>query len=267
MRIHIRHVTTYEYGDLATQGVLALRLTPLDGPGQRVLDWKVEVSGEAPACAYTDAFGNTVHLGAAHGGHHELAIVAGGTVETRDCGGVAGMTGEAVMREIFLRATPSTTADAAIVALANAARAETRLATMHALMGAVHAAVAYTPDSTDSRTTAAEALAVGRGVCQDHAHVMLAAARSLGIPARYVTGYLLLEDGAAAAAHHAWVEADIETLGWVGFDAANDLCPTERYIRLASGLDAQSAAPIRGVRRGGAGHSLHVDVTVTQSGD
>lgn len=266
MRIQIRHVTTYHYGDLATQGVLALRLTPPDGGAQRVLDWKVEVSGEAPACAYIDAFGNLVHLGAAHGGHSALEIVASGTVETRDCGGVAGATGEAVMREIFLRATPSTTADAAILALANAARAQTRLETMHALMGAVHAAIAYTPDSTDSRTTAAEALAAGQGVCQDHAHVMLAAARSLGIPARYVTGYLLLEDAAPAAAHHAWVEADIETLGWVGFDAANDLCPTERYVRLASGLDAQAAAPIRGVRRGGAGTNLLVDVVVSEAG-
>lgn len=262
MLIHIRHTTTYHYPAPVSHAVLALRLTPPEGPGQRVQDWRIEAPGAHTPCTYTDAFGNVVHLATTPGAHEALTITASGTVETADTGGIAGHTGEAVKPEIFLRPTQATAPDAAITALALAARAETRLASMHALMALVHAAIAYTPNSTHSRTTAAEALAAGQGVCQDHAHVMLAAARSLGIPARYVTGYLLLHDAAAAPAHHAWVEAEVETLGWVGFDAANNLCPTERYVRLATGQDAAAAAPIRGIHRGNAASRLTVEVTV-----
>lgn len=262
MRIQVSHVTTYLYPSDASHAVLALRLTPPSGNGQTVEAWRVDAPGLSALSAYVDAFGNTVHIASAPAGHDVLRIAASGIVTTTDTGGVVGVTGEAAPAEIFLRATEATRADAAILALAQGAAGEGTLATMHRLMQAVHDAVAYLPDSTDSRTTAAEALAAGAGVCQDHAHVMLAAARSLGIPARYVTGYLLLEDGAAAPAHHAWVEADVDTLGWVGFDAANNLCPTERYVRLACGLDAASAGPIRGIRRGGAGDSMLVEVEV-----
>jgi transglutaminase-like putative cysteine protease len=139
---------------------------------------------------------------------------------------------------------------------------------MHALMEAVHERVEYDIAATHAATTAAQAFDAGRGVCQDHAHILIGLARSIGIPARYVTGYLVLDeagDGAVrdAAAHHAWAEAMIPDLGWVGFDPANCLCPTERYVRLTSGLDAASAAPIRGVRRGLGRESLVVEVSVT----
>jgi transglutaminase-like putative cysteine protease len=264
MRLHIRHTTTYRYPAPATHAVLALRLTAPDGPGQKVLDWQVAGPGIDPTAAYTDAFGNTVLVAAAPNGHTLLEISAIGTIETFDTGGVAGHTGEAATPDIFLRSTPTTAADAAIARLAESVRTDSRLAAMHALMGAVHQAVAYDTSTSDSRTTAAEAMAAGSGVCQDHAHIMLAAARLLGIPARYVTGYLYLEDEAVSAAHHAWMEAHIETLGWVGFDAANDVCPTENYVRLATGLDAASAAPIRGVRRGDATDAMQVEVSVTR---
>lgn len=263
MRITIRHHTTHRYGATASQAVLALRLTPPSGPGQRVLDWRIEGPGLASGCSYTDAFGNLVHLATAHAGHETLEIVATGVVETVDTGGVAGRTGEAATPEVFLTATAATMPDAAITALAEAARGESRLASLHALMQAVHDAISYRPETTHSRTTAAEALAAGQGVCQDHAHVMLAAARVLGIPARYVTGYLLLEAAGPAAAHHAWIEAEVDGLGWVGFDAANNLCPTERYVRLTTGVDAAGAAPIRGVRRGGSGDRMEVVVEVS----
>ena len=112
--------------------------------------------------------------------------------------------------------------------------------------------VAYEVGVTNTHTTAADALKDGRGVCQDHAHVFISAARSLGIPARYVSGYLLAGTGDEPSdANHAWAEAWLDGLGWVGFDPANGVCPTDRYVRLASGLDAAFAAPIRGTRRGG----------------
>jgi transglutaminase-like putative cysteine protease len=124
--------------------------------------------------------------------------------------------------------------------------------------------VEYVPGATGAHTGAAEALGDGKGVCQDHAHIFISAARTLGIPARYVTGYLVLDDPGPAPAHHAWAEAYVEALGWVGFDVANRICPTERYVRLACGLDAGYTAPVVGSRRGGSGESLNVCVAVQQ---
>ena len=105
-------------------------------------------------------------------------------------------------------------------------------------------------------------LAAGVGVCQDHAHIFISAARACGIPARYITGYLLMDESHPAEAHHAWAEAWIEGLGWVGFDVANCICPTEKYVRLAAALDAYYAAPVRGSRRGGDAEKLDVAVNV-----
>ncbi len=138
--------------------------------------------------------------------------------------------------------------------------------------------VEYVKGATDAHTEAAEALADGKGVCQDHAHIFIAAARTLAIPARYVTGYLVMHgdgpdpdeeaadtaEAAPADAHHAWAEAWVEALGWVGFDVANRVCPTDHYVRLACGLDASYAAPIIGSRRGGGGEKLEVSVAVQQ---
>ena len=114
-------------------------------------------------------------------------------------------------------------------------------------------------------TSAAEAFAAGSGVCQDHAHIFIAAARQLGIPARYVTGYLHMSGrGAARRPTTPGRRPMCADLGWVGFDPANHICPTERYVRLACGFDAASAAPISGTRRGGGEEALTVDVMVRQ---
>jgi transglutaminase-like putative cysteine protease len=116
-------------------------------------------------------------------------------------------------------------------------------------------------------TSAAEAVALGEGVCQDHAHALIAAARTVGMPARYVSGYLHTDsEGNVHDAAHAWAELWVDTLGWVGFDPANRCCPDERYIRLGSGFDARDAAPIRGVAQGGVSatgtESMNVEVEV-----
>ena len=266
MRIAITHVSEYHYDGPPAPTVQALRLTPALVSGQKLLSWKIEAPGYDGACSYTDGFGNKVDLVSAPGDLSVVRVVAEGVVETSDTGGITGWTGEAVAPGAFLRVSPVTASSPEIEALAESVRRPDRLSTLHALMDAVHERVAYVTDSTDAHTTAAAALLEGRGVCQDHAHIFIAAARFLGIPARYVTGYLLLEDASGAAAHHAWAEAMVENIGWVGFDAANRLCPTDRYVRLGAGLDAASAAPIRGVRRGVGGESLTVEVAVRESG-
>jgi transglutaminase-like putative cysteine protease len=202
--------------------------------------------------------------------HDGLTIEASGVVETEDrCGIVRGLK-ESAPRRVFLRETPRTRPDKAIRDLARSVSggsepAET-LDCLHGLMRAVRDAVEYEIGATHQNTTAAEALAAGKGVCQDHAHVFISASRLLAIPARYVCGYFLSGTIAPSEAHHAWAEAWVDGLGWVGFDAANGMCPTERYVRLACGLDAASASPVRGTQRGGENEDLDVKVEVEQQG-
>jgi transglutaminase-like putative cysteine protease len=141
------------------------------------------------------------------------------------------------------------------------------LARLHALMRAVHENLAYEVGHTDTETTAAAALERGRGVCQDHAHVFIAACRALDIPARYASGYLWSgDDDAAHDASHAWAEAHIDGLGWMGFDGANGKHPDETYVRVAVGLDYRATAPMRGVRCGAASEEMRVQVRVHRAG-
>jgi transglutaminase-like putative cysteine protease len=163
---------------------------------------------------------------------------------------------------VFKRETAKTAPDDAIRELTADLKAPDAIDRLHELMAVVGERVKYVVGATNASTSAAEALKAGRGVCQDHAHLFISAARLMGVPARYVSGYFVTES--ASEAQHAWAEAFIEGLGWLGFDPANQVCPTERYVRLASGLDAASAAPITGNRRGGLDEVLDVFVEVQQ---
>jgi transglutaminase-like putative cysteine protease len=261
MLISVRHITRYDYAEPVSYAIQSLRLTPAPFKGHRIVDWRVHVAGAGQPLQFRDGFGNLVHL-ITVGPHQNLSIEASGTVETADSHGVVDGLADPSPPRIYLRETPQTRPEPAIGELARCVAASDRLDRLHALAAAIRDGVDYMPGITDAHTNAAEALAAGKGVCQDHAHIFIAAARSLGIPSRYVTGYLLLEDPAAATAHHAWAEAWVEGLGWVGFDIANRICPTDRYVRLAAGLDAKGAAPISGSRRGGETEKLAVSVEV-----
>ncbi len=135
---------------------------------------------------------------------------------------------------------------------------------LHALSARITAAVPYEIGLTQATTTAEEAIEIGGGVCQDHAQIFVAAARHMGYPARYVSGYLLMSDRVHQDASHAWAEAYIEPLGWVGFDVSNGYSPDERYVRVATGLDYREAAPVSGLRFGKAGEAMSIDIQVQQ---
>jgi transglutaminase-like putative cysteine protease len=185
-------------------------------------------------------------------------------VQTTDMAGVLRGHRELAPPEAYLRDTEATEADAGLKALSKVLRdAENTLAGCHDLSDAIADAIVYRPGTTHAATTAAQALAQGEGVCQDHAHVLISAARAADIPARYVSGYLHSgADGVGHEAAHAWAELFVQGIGWIGFDPANRCCPDARYIRLGSGLDAQDAAPIRGVSRGQGVEMLAVTVAV-----
>lgn len=264
MRFTIRHATRYDYDTAGSLAVQRLRMTPADNPAQRIRNWRIEAPGIEVAPSYLDGFGNRVHLIAHNEIYESLTIVAGGEAETSDTGGVLGELPETCNPALFMRRTSHTDSSPEIDTMAERLASGATVARLHHLMEAIASRVEYIADTTDTGTTAAQAFAAGAGVCQDHAHIFIAGARCLGIPARYVTGYLHLEGDVPSAAHHAWAEAYVRGLGWVGFDPANRICPTERYIRLACGFDAAGAAPIAGTRRGGGAEVLTVDVVVQQ---
>jgi transglutaminase-like putative cysteine protease len=265
MLIAVHHRTAYRYSRAFNHSVQSLRLFPPSGISQRVVEWHVDIPGLDHASRYTDAFGNQVALVTPPGASDHLDIIAHGLIETIDTAGVAGFTGEAVPPGVFLRPERMTETSPSIETMAKSCQAPARLTTLHNLLAAIHKTVAYDTEATHALTTAIEAFKAKRGVCQDHAHIFIGAARILGIPARYVTGYLLVEGETSSVAHHAWAEAYVDELGWIGFDAANGVSPTEYYVRLAVGLDAITAAPVRGNMRGGGDEKLTVEVVVDAS--
>jgi transglutaminase-like putative cysteine protease len=262
--ISIRHSTNYSYGGVGSFAVQRLRLTPTDNRAQKVRCWSITAKGMEDGAEYLDGFGNRVHLITHCKPFEELTVRAEGEVETTDTGGVIGDLGEAANPLLFLRSTPLTESSPAIDAMADDVAGKDPLDRLHRLLQAIAGRVDYVKNSTDAATSAEQAFAAGKGVCQDHAHIFIAAARRAGIPARYVSGYLHVAGEEGAVANHAWAEAYVGNLGWVGFDPANDICPTEHYVRLACGFDAPSAAPISGTRRGGGAESLTVDLAVRQ---
>lgn len=265
MILTVEHVTTYTYDQPVRGVVQSHRLTPSRYPGQTVRDWSVSVSDGIRGGSWRDGAGDMVQGWSVPGPVETITVTVTGEVETQDMAGILRGHRERIAPLVYLRDTLPTRADRALSEIAAAERegAAGPLDLAHRLSAAVGTAIAFTPGATEAHTTAAEALAQGRGVCQDHAHALIATARACDLPARYVSGYLFLEavDTPQEAAH-AWAEIWIEGLGWVGFDPANRCCPDERYIRLASGFDAAHAAPIRGTARGPGQESLAVRVAV-----
>jgi transglutaminase-like putative cysteine protease len=267
MRIHVRHETTYRYDRAVDSTAQLVRMMPRDHAGQRVLAWRVVEAPDRVPPQIEDGYGNLVHMLTLNRQHLGATICAEGVVETSDTNGIVRDAVERLPPAFFLRQTDATEPDEAIAALAaEVAGIGDAVERMHGLMGLIRERMAYEVGATVARTSAAEALSQGRGVCQDYAQIFLGAARRLDTPARYVSGYLWENrDGTPGEAGHAWVEAHIDKLGWVGFDPTNGVSPTEAHVRVAIGLDYLEALPVRGVRRGAAAESLTVSVEVTQT--
>lgn len=269
MRLRISHSTTYRYEPAATGVIQIIRMTPGSHDGQYVAEWQIDLSTDARLQMHEDAFGNVTHV-ITHGAIEDLTITAEGLVETHDTGGVLRGTDERFPPSLFLRETALTTASPAMTTFVRELRSESEddvLGFLHALMTQINEHMTFDEDPTHSGTAAAEAFGLKRGVCQDYAHIFIACARAGLVPARFVSGHFLRSDGAVhQAAGHAWAEAFVPHLGWVGFDAANCICTTDAHVRVAVGLDYLGAAPVRGTRYGGGTETLTVQVRVEQAG-
>ena len=266
MRLAIRHTTRYRFADPIAHGLQRLRLTPKETQGQKILDWTMEYEGAREELTYEDQNHNHVTLVSVLEGAQQVVITCRGTIQTEDKAGVIGQHAGHLPLWAFLGLTDLTRPGPRIRQLiASVARSdEGMVPTLHNLSTAISERVSYDVGHTGVDTTAEESCAAGHGVCQDHAQIFIAAARALEIPARYVSGYLMMDDRIEQEATHAWAEAWVQGLGWVGFDISNGISPDPRYVRVATGRDYRDAAPITGISFGAVTEELSVDLAVEQ---
>ena len=240
MRIRISHATTYRYDAPPGAVTQLLRLTPRNHDGQYVASWRIDLSRDATLHQHEDAFGNITHSFTAEGPFGELTVTVDGEVDTTDTHGVVGGALERFPPSLYLRETPLTASDPAIGAFADGVREKAgpdMLGQLHALLREINGAIIFDTDPTRTTTTA-----------------------------RYVGGHFYRNDGVTEQeAGHAWAEAHVANLGWVGFDPTNGISPAEAHVRVAVGLDYLGAAPVRGTRFGGGGEILKVQVNVAQA--
>ncbi len=266
MRLSIRHTTRYRFDTPVVHALQRLRLTPKETQGQEILDWEMEYEHAHPELTYEDQHHNTVTLVAVESGTQDVTVTCRGRVDTHDHAGVIGHHSGHLPLWSFLGQTALTRPGPGMRNLAEGLSpvGDDRLDTLHRLSAEILDRVAYQTGTTHSRTAAEEAFAAGNGVCQDHAHIFIGIARSLGMPARYVSGYLMMNDRIEQEAGHAWAESFVEGLGWVGFDISNGISPDTRYVRVATGRDYRDAAPVTGISFGNTSTVLEVDVAVEQ---
>ncbi|MXO87973.1 transglutaminase family protein [Alteraurantiacibacter aestuarii] len=266
MRLAINHTTHYVFDQPVKHALQRLRLTPKATQGQIIVDWTMSFEGAVLELEYDDQNFNHTSLISVLPGTQEVVVRCQGTVDTNDSAGVLGTHSGFLPLWSFLAQTKRTRPGPKLNALIAAVRRndDDKLAMLHSLSAATIEAVKYEIGVTHVDTTAEQALADGGGVCQDHAQIFIGAARALGIPARYVSGYLMMNDRIQQEATHAWAEAHVEGLGWVGFDVSNGISPDERYVRVATGRDYRDAAPITGTSYGASTKDLTVDLSVEQ---
>ena len=266
MLLKISHHTHYRYDAPIKFSLQQQRMTPKTAAGQVVRRWQTVVDGGRKEVEYDDHHNNRVTLVSGEEGREEISVHCDGEVETEDSAGVIGVHTGYLPLWYFKRPTELTRPGPNLRDLVEALEktGDDQIGLLHQLSYRIVGQVPYQPGQTHSGTSAEQALQESAGVCQDHAHIFLGAARLLGHPARYVSGYLMMQDQIDQDATHAWAEVHIGDIGWVGFDVSNGISPDARYVRVATGLDYRDAAPIRGMRHGDSGEAMSVTVQVEQ---
>ena len=275
----IRHLTRFQYSDPVYESVMEARMRPRGDGAQRCLSFKLGVTPKARVHSYRDHLGNSVHHFDVPGSHTRLAVLAESTVEVEGDGELPMQTDMADWMAVdqfredggnweFL--APSRFAHGASSAtdLAKEFGVERRadpMSLIRDLNSRMYSGFEYDTGSTTVDSPIDDAIATRKGVCQDFAHIMITLVRGVGIPCRYISGYVYADrtDRASADASHAWVEANIPGVGWVGFDPTNNIMAGDRHIRTAIGRDYADVPPTRGVHKGAASSTLTVSVRVT----
>jgi len=284
----IRHLTKFRYSALVSESIMELRMQPRSEGLQRCLNFQVTITPRARTQSYRDYLGNTVHHFDVPSAHRHLLIVAEALVDVTpppepparlsdyawaqlDAAIAAGDYSEMLTPSQFAQPTELLRdfAEELRVPDREEARRRDPLDLVRELNTAIYQTIAYVPKSTRVDSPVDDALLNRQGVCQDYSHIMLALLRSLGVPSRYVSGYLFRKAGdnvrSSEGATHAWVEAYLPTIGWMGFDPTNNIFAGENHVRTAVGRDYADVPPTKGVFKGGASSELTVAVRVAPS--
>jgi transglutaminase-like putative cysteine protease len=278
----VRHITKFRYKPAVRESVMELRMQPRSEGNQRCLSFELAVKPAATMMHYRDFLGNAVHHFDIAAGHTELTVKAQSLVEVlsipepetaaaptwSELDTLVATDGHYEMLQPSAFARPTARLDE----LARELKIDRRgdlLRVMGEISQGIHEKFEYAPNSTKVDSPIDDALSVRKGVCQDFAHIMIALVRKLQVPCRYVSGYLFHtkddQSMTSEGASHAWVEALLPKLGWVGFDPTNNLLCGDRHIRVAIGRDYAEVPPTRGVYKGGSESELSVSVTVALS--
>lgn len=264
MRLKIDHTTVYRFDTPVIYGLQQLRKTPKSSYNQSVITWETSIEGGRKEVTFEDHHHNTTELISFDPNVSELSVSSSGEVEITDNAGILGPHHGSTPLWLYALTTPRTEPGQGTRALIKGMDAAPDIPDLHNLSERIRSQVSYTLGASAPDWSAEDAIEAGQGVCQDHTHIMLACARALKLPARYASGYLMLNETTTQDAMHAWAEVHIEGLGWVGFDVSNGVSPDSRYVRVATGLDYSDAAPISGTRIGGVNEELQVRINVVQ---
>ena len=262
MRLYVNHRSDYRFSEPQARLVQLLRLTPGNHAGQSIVHWRIDVDRDARLRPHRDGYGNEATMLYIDGPLERIVLDVSGEVLTEDRAGMVHGTAEPLPPPYFLQATPITKADTAIIDFAAAITGASELARAHAMSESIHDLLS--PIAADPRADhdAIHCFSIGEADAQGAAHVLIAAARATGMPARYVAGHRYREGRTEAHAAHGWAELFIADYGWIAFDPATGRCPDDTYVRVAIGLDHREAAPISGLRTGGGHEALAIDVHV-----
>ncbi len=265
MRLTIDHHVRYRFSEPQARVVQLLRMTPCDTEWQTIIDWNIGVDCDARLRHDRDGYGNITSMLYVDGPVESIELIVSGEVLTEDGKGRVAGTIEPLPPLYFTRTTALTAPDNALIALSSGLAGRGR-DDAFALAEKVHGLVKASERRTPKSRTAADVLALGSGNVRDTAHVLIAAARAAGFPARFVSGHCLDRPHATKRqSSHCWAEVHIEGEGWFAFDPSAGCCPGENYVRVAVGLDASDSTPLSGTRRGGGIEELDVDIRVAKS--
>ncbi|CAB1213136.1 transglutaminase family protein [Acinetobacter bouvetii] len=256
MKLMINHQTHYHYSDVACNSIQYIKMTPVSNLHQHVYCWDVSVPGQKEI--KSDAFNNIWITSSQRQSYNQMSIMAQGVVEINQTTQFGVETD--INPKLFLQPTFSTLCNAEMKSFAECYVPRVNRANLIALSEAILGYIPYTPDQTSVQTSAIEAFQCRQGVCQDHSHVFIAMCKYLGLPARYVSGYLFVPNTAHLASH-AWAEVFLENT-WYCFDTSNQLFTPNSHIYVAIGRDYWDVAPVRGIRERGGIESMHSIVQV-----
>lgn len=268
MRLAVRHEIALRWDTPPRSVIEHLRIEPRNHEGQHVIGWRTDVEPDGRRRMAEDAFGNAFDSLTVDGPLRTLTVRADGEVETFDTTGFVRHSIERFPPDLFLRDTTLTAPDAALRDFANelGGREGASLARGHALMDALHERLDHASCRHDEFAGAAKTFATGRGHARDLAHVFIACARALRIPARIAVGHLFTESAEERDCVHGWAELYLDGLGWIGFDPVTGRCPEGDHIRVAIGIDAVDALPVRGAQHGGSGQKISHRIALHMAG-